>query len=131
MVRSILGVAGLVAAIGIGGVAAQAADPAPPAQKPVSLTINPDGSASWNGKPLAGEPALKDKLAHQTQQAPRLELDLRFHSVGSLDESNRQTLMDIVELTAKYGYVHVETTGNGARLTILGPTAVAAPPPPK
>ncbi len=111
-----------------GGAAVHAAD-APQPQKPVALTINPDGTASWNGEPLASEPALKDKIAHQTQQVPKLELDLRFHSVGSLSDSNRQTLMDIVELTAQYGFVHVETTSSGAKLTVLGPSAAEATPP--
>jgi biopolymer transport protein ExbD len=143
MGRSIWRAAGLLAAMGIGfaigGAVAHAADPSPaqtpnatdtPApQKPVTLTINPDGTASWNGEPLASEPALKDKLARQTQQVPRLELDLRFHSVGSLSDSNRQTLLDIVELTARYGFVHVETTGNGATLTVLGPSATGAAAP--
>ncbi len=132
MVRSRLRVTVLVLAIGgffaVGGAAAVAAD-TPPPQKPVTLTINPDGSAVWNGEPLPSEPALKDKIARQTQQAPKLELDLRFHSVGQLDESNRQTLMDIVELTARFGYVHVEATANGAKLTVLGPTAAEAAAP--
>jgi hypothetical protein len=34
--------------------------------------------------------------------------------------------MDIVELTARFGYVHVEATTNGAKLTVLGPTAAEA-----
>ena len=108
--------------------AAHAAD-SPPPQKQVTLTINPDGTAVWNGEPLANEPALKDKLAHQTQQAPKLELDLRFHSVGALSDSNRQTLLDLVELTARFGYVHVETTSDGATLTVLGPSAASAAAP--
>jgi biopolymer transport protein ExbD len=133
MVRNTLRIVGLVAAISIitpavDGTVARAAD-APQPQKPVALTINPDGTASWNGEPLANEPALKDKLARQTQQSPKLELDLRFHTVGALSDSNRQTLLDIVELTARYGFVHVETTGSGATLTVLGPSAVDAPPP--
>lgn len=136
MVRSALRVLLLVAAGGVmpgvpvagAGSVAHAAD-APPSQKTVTLTINPDGTAVWNGEPLASEPALKDKIARQTQQAPRLELDLRFHSVGQLSDSNRQTLMDIVELTAQFGYVHVETTGNGAKLTVLGPSAADATAP--
>jgi hypothetical protein len=129
MVRNILRLVTLVVVLGgfaaVGGAVAYAAD-TPPPQKPVTLTINPDGSAVWNGEPLPSEPALRDKIARQTQQAPKLELDLRFHSVGQLDESNRQTLMDIVELTARYGYVHVEATTNGAKLTVLGPTAAEA-----
>lgn len=143
MVRSILRAVALIAALGagcaIGGAIAHAADPSPPLkpnvaatpspQKPVTLTINPDGTASWNGEPLASEPALKDKLARQAEQVPRLELDLRFHSVGSLSDSNRQTLLDIVELTAKYGFVHVETTANGATLTVLGPSTTGDPAP--
>ncbi len=108
--------------------AAHAAD-SPPPQKQVTLTINPDGTAVWNGEPLASEPELKDKLAHQTQQAPKLELDLRFHSVGALSDSNRQTLLDLVELTARFGYVHVETTSDGATLTVLGPSAASAAAP--
>jgi hypothetical protein len=129
MVRSVLRVAVLVAAIGItltaGRIAARAGD-APHPEKAVTLTINPDGTASWNGEALPGEPALQDKIARQTQQAPKLELDLRFHSVGQLSDSNRQTLMDIVALTARFGYVHVEATGDGAKLTVLGPSAAAA-----
>ena len=114
----------------LGGFAsvAHAAD-SPPPQKQVTLTINPDGTAVWNGEPLANEPALKDKLTHQTQQAPKLELDLRFHSVGALSDSNRQTLLDLVELTARFGYVHVETTSDGATLTVLGPSAASAAAP--
>ncbi|HVC60457.1 MAG TPA: hypothetical protein VND19_08880 [Acetobacteraceae bacterium] len=108
-----------------GGAGAVAKD-APPTQQPVTLTINPDGTAVWNGEPLANEPALKDKLARRTQQAPKLELDLRFHSVGQLSDSNRQTLLDILELTAQFGFVHVETTSNGAKLTVLGPSAAEA-----
>jgi biopolymer transport protein ExbD len=129
MVRSTLRLAGLVAAIGVfavaGGAAALAAD-APQPQKPVALTINPDGTAVWNGEPLDSEPALQDKIARQTQQAPRLELDVRFHSVGALSDSNRQTLLDVVELAARYGYVHVQATGDGATLTVLGPSAAGA-----
>jgi hypothetical protein len=133
MVGDILRVAWLAFAIGglgcgIGGVV-RAADTPPPPQKPVTLTINPDGSAVWDGEPLPSEPALKNKIARQTQQSPKLELDLRFHTVGGLDASNRQTLMDIVELTAKFGFVHVETTDTGAKLTVLGPTAAEAAPP--
>lgn len=124
MVRSFLRVAWLVVTVG-GAAAAHAAD-APQPQKAVTLTINPDGSASWDGVPLPSEPALQDKIVRQTQQAPKLELDLQFHSVGQLSDSNRQTLMDIIELTARFGYVHVEATGDGARLTVLGPSAAAA-----
>jgi len=136
MVRSALRVVAIVAAISVapdafaaGGASGEAAADAPPAQKPVSLTINPDGTAVWDGEPLANEPALKEKLARRTQQAPRLELDLTFHSVGQLSDSNRQTLLDIVELTAQFGYVHVQTTGNGATLTVLGPSAADAAAP--
>jgi biopolymer transport protein ExbD len=111
--------------VALSGTWARAAD-ATPSQKPVTLTINPDGTAVWNNEPLANEPALEDKLAHQTQQAPKLELDLRFHSVGALSDSNRQTLMDIVELTARFGFVHVEATEGGAKLTVLGPAAADA-----
>jgi hypothetical protein len=122
--RGVVPVAAVCAILGVvvagDGAVANAADTPPPA---VSLTINPDGTAVWNGEPLPNEPALKDKLAHRTQQAPKLELDLRFHSVGPLNDSNRQTLLDILELTAQFGYVHVETTGSGARLTVLGPAA--------
>jgi biopolymer transport protein ExbD len=118
-----LGVVGAV-----GDAMAVAAD-APPSQKPVALTINPDGTVVWNGEPLASEPALKDKIARQTQQAPRLELDLQFHSVAQLSDSNRQTLLDIVELTARYGFVHVEATGGGVTLTVLGPSAAAGAAP--
>jgi hypothetical protein len=127
MVRKAARALAIVAALGacVCGRMALAAD-APPAQKAVTLTINPDGTAVWDGEPLPDEPALKNKLARRTQQAPRLELDLRFHSVGQLSDSNRQTLLDIVELTARFGFVHVETTGNGAKLTVLGPAAVDA-----
>jgi biopolymer transport protein ExbD len=124
MVRSFLCVVALVAVVGGAG-ATHAAD-APQPQKPVTLTINPDGSASWNGEPLPSAPALQDKIERQTQQAPKLELDLQFHAVGQLSDSNRQTLMDIIALTARFGYVHVEATGDGAKLTVLGPSAAAA-----
>jgi biopolymer transport protein ExbD len=131
MVRSLLRATGLAAAIGVttalGWTVARAAD-TPPPQQQVTLTINPDGSASWNGEPLLSEPALKEKLAHQTQQGPKLELDIRFHSVGSLSDSNRQTLLDVVELAARYGFVHVEPSGTGATLTVLGPSAGATAP---
>ena len=100
MVRSLLRgavpVAAVCAMLGIvagDGAVANAADTPPP---PVTLTINPDGTAVWNGEPLPNEPALRDKLAHRTQQAPKLELDLQFHSVGTLSDSNRQTLLDIL-----------------------------------
>jgi biopolymer transport protein ExbD len=132
MDREVLRAMRFVVAIGamaaVGSTVARAADP-PPTEKQVTLTINPDGTASWNGEPLLSEPALKDKLAHQTQQVPKLELDLRFHSVGGLSDSNRQTLMDIVEITARYGFVHVETNRDGARLTVLGPSAPGAATP--
>ena len=127
MVRSVLRVAGLVAAIGVSGAMAHAADTPPAPQKQVTLMINPDGTASWNGEPLDSEPALKDKLAHQTQQVPRLELNIRFHTVGALSDSNRQTLLDVVELAARYGFVHVESSGAGATLTVLGPSTTRAP----
>jgi biopolymer transport protein ExbD len=128
MIHNTALVAALVClAVTLGGTAVRAADPATP-EKRVDLTINPDGSAVWNGEPLPSEPALKNRLARQTQQTPKLELDLRFHSVGSLGDSNQQTLMDIVALTAQYGFVHVETTADGAKLTVLGPSATSAPP---
>jgi hypothetical protein len=100
----------------------------PSSQPAVTLTINPDGSAAWNGVPLTNEPALKNKLTHQAQHDPRLQLDVQFHSVGQLNDSNRKTLLDILELTAKFGYVHVEPTEGGARLTVLGPNALPAAP---
>ena len=107
---------------------AMAADkPKPP--DAVTLSINPDGSAVWNGEPLADEPSLEARLAHRAQQSPRLQLDLQFHSVGSLSDSNRKTLLDIVELAARFGYVHVENVGNGARLTVLGPSSSDPSPP--
>jgi len=122
--RGVVPVAAVCAILGVvvagDGAVANAADTPPP---PVTLTINPDGTAVWNGEPLPDEPALKDKLAHRAQQAPKLELDLRFHSVGALSDSNRQTLLDVLELTAQFGFVHVETTAGGARLTVLGPSA--------
>ena len=126
-----LRVALAVAAALAGGVQTMptlAAD-APKPPDAVTLSINPDGSAVWNGEPLADEPSLEAKLAHRTQQTPRLQLDLQFHSVGSLSDSNRKTLLDILELVARYGYVHVENVGNGARLTVLGPSASDTPPP--
>jgi hypothetical protein len=103
-----------------------AAADAPPSGPAVNLTINPDGSAVWNGEPLTSAPALKNKIARQAQQAPQLELDLRFHTVGDLSESNRQTLLEIIELSAQFGFVHVEATGDGAKLTVLGPNAAQA-----
>lgn len=127
MVRNSLLVMAVVAvACAMSGVAVADAADTPPAQKTVNLTINPDGTAVWNGEPLPTEPELKNKIARQTQQAPRLELDLRFHTVGQLDDSNRQTLRDIIELTAQFGFVHVEATDDGAKLTVLGPTAAEA-----
>lgn len=131
MIGRALRVAVLIATVGgnyIFATAGHAADTPQSSPDEVTLTINPDGSASWNGEPLANEPALKDKLAHRTQQMPRLELDLQFHAVGELSDSNRQTLMDIVALAARFGYVHVENTGDGAKLTVLGPSAAAQVP---
>lgn len=128
MVASALRLAMLVVALSMFAAGGWASD-VPPPQKQVTLTINPDGTASWNGEPLTSEPALKDKLAHQTHQVPRLELDLRFHSVGELSDSNRQTLLDIIELTARYGFVHVEATSDGATLTVLGPNATGGAAP--
>ena len=101
--------------------------PATP-QQSVTLTISPDGTAVWDGEPLAGVPDLKNKLQRQTQQDPRLQLDLRFHTVGQLSDSNRQTLLDVLELAARFGYVHVQATTDGARLTVLGPNAMDTPP---
>lgn len=95
---------------------------------PVTLTINPDGTAVWDGEPLASVPDLENKLARQTEQDPKLQLDLRFHTVGQLGDSNRQTLLDVLELAAKFGYVHVQATTDGARLTVLGPGAVELAP---
>jgi len=97
-------------------------------QPPVTLTINPDGTAVWDGEPLASGPDLENKLARQTKQDPKLQLDLRFHTVGQLGDSNRQTLLDVLELAAKFGYVHVQSTTDGARLTVLGPGAVESAP---
>jgi len=136
VIRSALRIVAIVAAIGAapcafaadGASTAATPDLLPPAQKPVTLTINPDGTAMWDGVPLPIGPALKEKLAHRTQQDPRLELNLHFHSVGSLSDSNRQTLIDIVELTAQFGYVHIEPISDGVRLTVLGPTAAEAAP---
>ncbi|HUN38725.1 MAG TPA: hypothetical protein VMU81_00395 [Acetobacteraceae bacterium] len=101
--------------------------PGPPPPS-VTLTINPDGSAIWDGQPLTGVPDLQDKLAHKTLQDPKLELDLHFHTVSELGESNRQTLLEVLELAAKFGYVHVQATTDGAKLTVLGPTAVDSAP---
>jgi hypothetical protein len=130
MARNFLrGVATVVAVSAISGVVTSgsgAAADAPPSRPPVNLTINPDGTAVWNGEPLTSEPALKNKIARQAQQAPQLELDLRFHTVGALSDSNRQTLLDIIELTAQFGFVHVEATDDGAKLTVLGPNAAQA-----
>lgn len=135
MMRSALRVLVMVAAMGVapGAFAAGAASPPPipgvqGTQRPVTLTINPDGTAVWNGEPLAGPPALENKLSHRTLQDPKLELDVQFHSVGQLNDSNRQTLLDILALAARFGYVHVEATGDGARLTVLGPTAGGSAP---
>ena len=97
-------------------------------QPPVTLTINPDGTAVWDGEPLAGVPELKDKLAHQTEQDPKLELELHFHGVDELRDSNRQTLLQVLEVAAKFGYVHVQSTTDGALLTVIGPTAVEGAP---
>ena len=41
---------------------------------PVTLTINPDGTAVWDGEPLASVPDLENKLARQTEQDPKLQL---------------------------------------------------------
>jgi biopolymer transport protein ExbD len=101
---------------------AHAAD-APPMEGTVTLSVNRDGSIIWNGERLPNQQALEARLANRTQRSPSLQLDIRFHSVGSLGDSNRQTLLDLVELTARFGYVHVESVTNGARLTVLGPTA--------
>jgi len=101
--------------------------PGPPPSS-VTLTINPDGTATWNGEPLSGVPDLQDKLAHKSLQDPKLELDLHFHTVTQLGESNRETLLEVLELAAKFGYVHVQATTDGAKLTVLGPTAVEAAP---
>jgi hypothetical protein len=106
---------------------AYAAD-TPSTDKPVNLVINPDGTAVWDGTPLPNTPALKDKLARRTEQTPKLELDLYFHTVDGLTDSNRQTLLDVLALTAQYGYVHVDSTINGAKLTVLGPSAADATP---
>lgn len=105
---------------------ARAAD-TPPAHDAVTLTINPDGTATWNGEALPNEPALEAKVAQHATQSPKLQLDLRFHTVAGLSDSNRQTLLDLIELTARYGFVHVETTKSGAKLTVLGPAAAEAP----
>ena len=115
----------IAAVLVLAPVAGYTDQPPPASQRPVTLTINPDGSATWDGQPLSGEPELEHKLARRTQQDPKLELDLHFHSVAQLSDSNRQTLLDILELTARFGYVHVESTGSGVRLTVLGPTAAA------
>jgi hypothetical protein len=117
--------------------AARAGDNEPPSPVPglpgpppssVTLTINPDGSAEWDGEQLSGVPDLQDKLEHKTLQDPKLELDLHFHTVTQLGDSNRQTLLEVLELAAKFGYVHVQATTDGARLTVLGPTAVESAP---
>ena len=101
--------------------------PGPPPPS-VTLTINPDGTTEWDGQPIAGVPDLQDKLAHKTLQDPMLELDLHFHTVSELSASNRQTLLEVLELAAKFGYVHVQATTDGAKLTVLGPTAVDSAP---
>jgi hypothetical protein len=95
---------------------------------PVSLTINPDGTAVWNGEPLAGVPELKNKLARRSLQDPKLELDLFFHSAPGLTDSNRQTLLEVLQLAAQFGFVHLEATDSGARLILLGPTASKTAP---
>jgi hypothetical protein len=114
--------AAAVCVVASGCLAADAAD-VPPGSDAVVLSIGPDGTTMWNGEPIRNEPALEAKLRQRTQQTPKLQLDLQFHNVGQLSESNRKTLMDLVELTARFGYVHVENFGNGVRLTVLGPTA--------
>ena len=127
MLRSAARAAAVIAAICIvdGAAVARAADVSP-AQDAVTLSINPDGTATWNGERLANEPALEAKVAQHATQSPKLQLDLRFHTVSGLNDSNRQTLLDLIELTARYGYVHVETFNNGARLTVLAPSAAGA-----
>lgn len=101
--------------------------PGPPPSS-VTLSINPDGTATWDGEPLSGVPDLRDKLAHKTLQDPKLELDLHFHTVTQLGDSNRETLLEVLELAARYGYVHVQATADGAKLTVLGPNAVDTAP---
>ena len=118
----------LIAPMVFGGKTACAADP-PIQHEAVTLSINPDGTATWNGEPVANEPALEARVAQRAALAPKLQLDLRFHSVTSLNESNRQTLLDLIEITARYGYVHVETYSNGARLTVLGKPVADGPEP--
>lgn len=95
---------------------------------PVTLTINPDGSAAWNGEPLSGVPEIKNKLARRTLQDPKLELDLFFHSAPGLEDSNRQTLLQVLQLAAQFGYVHLETTQSGIKLILLGPSAAKTAP---
>jgi hypothetical protein len=112
-----------VALIGVVPLRVAAAADSPPAHDTVNLAINPDGTAVWNGEPLSSEPELKARIAQRAQQSPKLQLDLQFHSVGSLNESNIKTLRDLIEMAAHFGYVHVETNGNGATLTVLGPAA--------
>lgn len=102
--------------------------PLPNKAPPVSLTINPDGSASWNGEALSGVPAIKNKLATRTLQDPKLELDLFFHTAPGLGDSNRQTMLEVLRLAAKFGYVHLERTGSGVRLILLGPKAAQSAP---
>jgi hypothetical protein len=135
MARSVLAAATLLVLL---GPAARAGDnmpppsPAPglpgPPPSSVTLTIKPDGTTEWDGEPLSGVPDLQDKLEHKTLQDPKLELDLHFHTVSELGDSNRQTLLEVLELAAKFGYVHVQATTDGAKLTVLGPTAVESAP---
>jgi hypothetical protein len=102
--------------------------PLPGKSPPVTLTINPDGSASWNGEALSGVPAIKNKLATRTLQDPKLELDLFFHTAPGLGDSNRQTLLEVLRLAARFGFVHLEKTDTGVRLILLGPTAASPAP---
>lgn len=114
------------AAICVGLIGLANAADAPTKHEAVTLSINPDGTATWNGEPLANEPALEARVAQRAAQTPKLQLDLQYHSVSSLNDSNRKTLQDLIELTARYGFVHVETFSDGARLTVLAPS-VAEP----
>ena len=54
----------------------------PPAQEPavVRVDIGADGSVSWNGEALAGEPALEARLQQVAASADPPELHLRPHA---------------------------------------------------
>ena len=94
----------------------------PQSDAPVTLSVNPDGTVVWNGERLPNKPALENRLVRRTQESPKLELDVQFQSNGFQTDSNRKTLTDLLELTARFGYVHIVNSADGVRLIVLGPT---------